>query len=77
MRYGCSQVNTPCTAAYGSGWFSAAMAFIAVLIAGIVFSMSVVFLSVSVIAVRLCIIMAVQSIVLVLIVPGKTDIRKR
>ena len=77
MRTYYAQMNNGCSAAAAcSGWFCAAMAFIAAIFAGIVAAVSVVFFAVSVSAVRLCL-AAVLVIVLVQIASATIDVRKR
>ena len=78
MRTYYAQMNTDCSAAAAcSGWFCAAMAFIAAIFAGIVGAVSVVFFGGDHAAVRLCIVIAVQVIVLALTTAAKTSARKR
>ena len=65
MSYRFAQMNTPCSAAQGSGWFSAAMACALMMIADIVImTVSVVFFAVSGLDVRLCIIPVLVMILL-------------
>ncbi len=78
MRTYYAQMNTDCSAAAAcSGWFCAAMALVAAIFAGIVGAVSVVFFAGDHAAVRLCIVIAVQVIVLALTAAAKASARKR
>lgn len=78
MRTVYAQMNTASyAAAERSGWFCAAMTAMLLILADIVAAMSAVFFAVPALGVRLCIILAVQVIVLVQIEGAKSETRKR
>ena len=79
MRTYHAQMNTSCSAAAAcSGWFCAAVAFVAAFFAGIAAAVSVVFFAVDVLAVRLLGVIIISLLLAVIIrIPAPPILRKR